>query len=207
MTIRIGVVADTHSPEFMERLPDSLFERLRGVDMILHAGDVGGQETLDRLAEIAPVEAIRGDHDRALKQLPATREIEVGGLRIAIVHGNRSRLWEEPVTLIGTLSLGLFWPSTGIHRWLRRRFPQADVIVYGHTHVASIRHWGGALVFNPGAVYHVTSAEAARRLRTGPNWFEWTWLQVIRHRINSGRPSVGRLDISDTGISATILPL
>ena len=73
MTTRIGVVADTHSPEFAERLPDPLFDALRGVDLIVHAGDVNGPETLARLGRIAPVEAVRGDHDALLGSLPISR--------------------------------------------------------------------------------------------------------------------------------------
>src|SRR5216683_1773316 len=73
--VRIGVLADTHCPEFMDRLPDRIFEVLAGVDLILHAGDVNGQATLAELARIAPVEAVRGDHDRGLASLPAHRAL------------------------------------------------------------------------------------------------------------------------------------
>ena len=54
MTTRIGVVADTHCPEFLHQLPDRLFEVLRGVDLIIHAGDVNGAETISALEAIAP---------------------------------------------------------------------------------------------------------------------------------------------------------
>ena len=204
--IRMGVVADTHCPEFLEELPAQLFERLRGVDLVLHAGDVGGRSTLDRLREIAPVEAVRGDHDAAMSELPLVRELDVGGRRIVIVHGNRSRLIEEPVTLLGTLSLGLLWPDAGLAQALRRRFPRADVIVHGHTHRARAELVDGALVFNPGAIYAVTEAEARRRLAAGPNWFEWCWLQVIRHRRDRPITSVGILEVGDE-VRARVLPL
>ena len=95
--MRIGVIADTHCPEFLDELPADVFERLRGVDLILHAGDVGGERTLQRLREVAPVEAVRGDHDANLAGLPLRRQLEVCGRRIAVVHGNRSRLLEEPL--------------------------------------------------------------------------------------------------------------
>jgi putative phosphoesterase len=204
--IRIGVVADTHCPEFLEELPAALFERLRGVDLILHAGDVGGEETLERLREIAPVEAVRGDHDPRMTDLPLCREVTAGGRRIGMVHGNRSRLIEEPVTLLGTLSLGTMWPDLGLPAALRRRFPQADVVIYGHTHRARADLIDGALVFNPGAVYMVTRSEAHRRLGRGSNWFEWCWLQVIRHRRDELVASVGILEIDD-GVRARVLPL
>jgi putative phosphoesterase len=203
---RIGVIADTHCPEFLDELPPELFERLRGVDLILHAGDVGGEQTMKRLRELAPVEAIRGDHDPELERLPPRRLLEVAGRRIGILHGNRSRLLEEPITLVATLSLGLFWPRMGMGRWLRRQFPDADVIVYGHTHQARLEEVGGALVFNPGAVYQVTDTEARRRLDRRPSWFEWCWLQVIRHRKDRPVRSVGVLEIGDE-VHATVLPL
>ena len=84
--IRVGVVADTHSPEFLPELPRALLDRLRGVDLILHAGDVGGGETLRRLRDIAPVEAVRGDHDGGMKELPRCREVAIGGRRVVLVH-------------------------------------------------------------------------------------------------------------------------
>jgi putative phosphoesterase len=204
--MRIGVIADTHCPEFLDELPAAVFERLRGVDLILHAGDVGGERTLQRLSELAPVEAVRGDHDADLGRLPRRRLVEVGGRRIAIVHGNRSRLLEEPITLISTLTLGLFWLRLGRSRWLRRQFPEADVIVYGHTHRAGLEEVDGALVFNPGAVYQVTLPEVRRRLERGPGLFEWCWLQVIRHRKDHPVRSVGVLEIGE-GVRATVVPL
>src|SRR5256885_16298023 len=104
MHTRIGVVADTHSPEFLDRLPDRLFEELRGVDLILHAGDVGGKETLEALAAIAPLQAVRGDHD-AGSGLPLIRVLTEEGRRIAIVHGNPNRREEQPEPLLSTLIL------------------------------------------------------------------------------------------------------
>jgi putative phosphoesterase len=195
--IRVGVVADTHCPEFLDELPPALLEGLTGVDLILHAGDISAQATLDRLAQIAPVEAVRGDHDPSLAELPWSREVDVAGRRIAIVHGNRSRLIEEPVTLLGTLSLGLLWPDLGLARQLARRFPKADLVVYGHTHRARTDLIGSRLVFNPGAVYQVTREEARRRLGRRPDWFAWCWLQVIRHRRDEPVASYGILEISD----------
>src|SRR5439155_7349328 len=120
--MRVGVVADTHTPEFLDRLPPRVFEILSGVDLILHAGDVGGRETLTELARLAPVQAVRGDHDGGLAELPLQRMVEAGGRRIGLVHGNRSRLIEEPVTFAGTISLGYLWPAPGLDGWLRRQF-------------------------------------------------------------------------------------
>src|SRR4029077_2576212 len=126
MTVRVGVISDTHCPEFLGQLPDRLFEALAGVDLILHAGDIDSQATLAALSRVAPVQAVRGDHDRSLPMLPPSREITVEGKRIAIVHGHRSRWLEEANTLLWTLSLGYFKPHRGLPRALRRRFPHAD---------------------------------------------------------------------------------
>jgi putative phosphoesterase len=205
--IRIGVVADTHCPEFLDELPDALLEGLRGVDLILHAGDVGGPSTLERLREVAPVEAVRGDHDGRMRELPLSRELACGGRRVVIEHGNRSRLIEEPVTLLGTLTLGTVWPPMGLAAHLRRLHPSADVIVYGHSHRARAELIDGALVFNPGAVYMVDGAEARRRLSRAPNWFEWCWLQVIQHRLDRTVPSYGLLEIDERGVRARVHPL
>ena len=101
MTTRVGVIADTHSPEFLDRLPDAVFEALAGSELILHAGDINSEETLAALRRIAPVEAVRGDHDRSLG-LPKSREIVVEGKRIVVVHGQRSRWLEEPNTVLWT---------------------------------------------------------------------------------------------------------
>ena len=207
MSTRVGVISDTHCPEFVDRLPGRVFELFEDVDLILHAGDISARETLAELERLAPVEAVRGDHDGALPELPHVRRLEVEGRRIALLHGNRSRFIEEPVTFVGTVSLGYFWPTPGLHRWLRRRFPEADVIVYGHTHEAGIRRQGGTVIFNPGAVYQVTPEAARRRLDREPSWFEWSWLQVVQHRRRHPRPSVGILELSASGVTASILPL
>ena len=206
-TTTIGVVADTHCPEFIERLPDSLAIAFAGVDRILHAGDVNARSTLDELARIAPVEAVRGDHDRTLDDLPASRELTIEGKRIVVVHGHRSRWIEEPHTLLWTLSLGLFRPHADLPRSLRRRFPDAHVIVYGHTHRAHVRQLDGALLFNPGGVHQWNSATARRRLSQKPGWFEWCWLQVARHLIRTEPPTVGLLEIEGGQVVPRIIGL
>ena len=207
MTTRVGVVADTHCPEFLDRLPDRIFEALRGVDLILHAGDVSGAETIAALERIAPVEAVRGDHDRALTQLPLSREIKIEGRRIVVVHGNRSRWVEEPQTLMWTLSLGYLHPNQSLPAFLHRRFPEADAIVFGHTHRAHIETSNGTLLFNPGGVHQWNPRTAAQRLARGPGWFEWSWLQVARHMRRYPEPSVGILEVSSTKIVPKVVQL
>ena len=205
MATRIGVLADTHCPEFVERLPEGVFAALKGVDLILHAGDVNAAPTLEALSAIAPVHAVRGDHDRALPELPATQELVIKGKRVVLVHGQRARWIEEPGTLLWTLSLGYFTPNRGLPRALRRRFPQADVIVYGHTHRLRQDVIDGALVFNPGGVHQWNPTTTRRRLGRDPGWFEWCWLQVARHLRRYGAPTVGILEFGEAGIVPTII--
>jgi len=207
VTTVIGVVADTHCPEFIDRLPERIFVILKDVRLILHAGDVTAAATLEALARIAPVEAVRGDHDRGLESLPPTRELFVEGKRIMLVHGHRSPWLEEPLTLLWTLSLGYFHPHGGLPRSLRRRFPDADVIVYGHTHRPHMRRVDGALLFNPGGVHQWNPATAKRRLAEKPGWFEWCWLQVARHLRRTEAPSIGILELDPDGIQPRIIEL
>ena len=206
MTKRVGVVADTHSPEFNDHLPPRLFDVLQGVDLIVHAGDIGGKETLDALLRIAHVEAVRGDHDRTL-DLPISREIEVEGKRIVIVHGNRSRWLEEPSTLMWTLSLGYFRPHRGLAGDLRRRFPEADAIIFGHTHRPHAETIDGVLLFNPGGVHQWNPTTVKHRLTQRPGWFEWCWLQVARHLRRFESPSVGVLEVKPEGIVPSVISL
>ena len=204
---RIGLVADTHCPEFAERLPASLFDALDGVEAILHAGDVNAHSTLEALSRIAHVEAVRGDHDRALTNLPSVRELTIGGKRIVLVHGQRAGWIEEPQTLLWTLTLGWYRPHRGLPRSLRRRFPDADVIVYGHTHRADVRQVGGALVINPGGVHQWNAETTRRRLAQRPGWFEWCWLQVAKHLVHVETPSVAVLVIDDGQLMPRIVRL
>jgi uncharacterized protein len=207
MTTRVGVVADTHCPEFLDKLPDRLFEVLAGVDLVLHAGDINSEDTLAALRRLAPVEAVRGDHDGSLGNLPASREVIVEGKRIVVVHGQRSPWLEEPNTLLWTLSLGYFRPDRGVPSALKRRFPHADAIVYGHTHSARAETIEGVLLFNPGGVHQWNPASARKRLTQHPGWFEWSWLQVARHLRRYEKPSVGILEVGSSGIVPRVIEL
>jgi len=205
--VRIGVVADTHCPEFADRLPPRLLDVLAGVDLILHAGDITAQSTLEQLAGIAPVQAVRGDHDSRLASLPEERELVVEGRRIVVVHGNRSRWVEEPATFLWTVTLGFYQPHRGLPAALRRRYPNADAIVFGHTHRPFIDTSGGVLVFNPGGVHQWTPVTTAARLRRRPGWFEWCWLQVARHIRSYPRPTAGILEVTEAGIRPSVVDL
>ena len=143
----------------------------------------------------------------SLESLPLTRVLHVEGRRIVVVHGNRSRWIEEPQTFLWTVTLGYYHPHRKLAATLRARHPEADVIVYGHTHRPLIDWKGERLVFNPGGVHQWNRATTAQRLRQRPGWFEWCWLQVARHIRSSPRPSVGLLEIGPDGVKPRIVEL
>ena len=120
------MISDTHG---MMR-PD-VFTALAGVDLILHAGDVGGDDILDELALIAPVHAVYGNTDPpGQPRLSEAIEIELGGVRVHVSHGHE---------------VGSPTPAKLLARYA------ADVIVYGHTHKPLVVQADARWVVNPGA--------------------------------------------------------
>ncbi|HEX4210793.1 MAG TPA: YfcE family phosphodiesterase, partial [Candidatus Binataceae bacterium] len=95
--MRIGLISDTHIPEACERLPRAVFDVLRGVDLVMHAGDVYVNRVLDELSAIAPVIAAIGNGDEGLdghrfkldakdNRVKMAHLIEVDGIRIGLAH-------------------------------------------------------------------------------------------------------------------------
>lgn len=121
----IGLISDTHGLIRAEAL-----RALAGVDMILHAGDVGTPEVMTALQHIAPVHAVCGNTDPIRLHLPKAINIELAGVRIHVSHGHEVGS-PTPARLAVTYD--------------------ADVIVYGHTHRPMIKEVGNAVVINPGA--------------------------------------------------------
>jgi putative phosphoesterase len=122
----VGLVSDTHG-----LVRASVHQALAGVELILHAGDVGGDDVLDELRLIAPVRAVYGNTDRpGDPQLEAELVLELDGVTIHVSHGHE---------------LGSPTPAR-----LLERYPH-DVLVYGHTHRQLVTRAGGRLVVNPGA--------------------------------------------------------
>jgi putative phosphoesterase len=132
--MRVAVLSDTHSPRHWKGCPPSVAEALDGVDLILHAGDVCLRETLEELEAFAPVRAVRGNNDGAdvaAWGAPDTLELELDGLRVAMVHDSG--------------------PKTGRGARLRRLFPDADLVVFGHSHIPWDEVHAGQRAFNPGS--------------------------------------------------------
>jgi putative phosphoesterase len=122
----LGLVSDTHG-----LVRGDVHEALAGVELILHAGDVGGQEILDELGLIAPVRAVFGNTDpEDSPGLVAELVLTVGGLKVHVSHGHE---------------VGVPTPANLAECY------DADVIVYGHTHRQLVTRIGGRLVINPGA--------------------------------------------------------
>ncbi|TEU18186.1 MAG: metallophosphoesterase [Anaerolineales bacterium] len=185
-TLRVGVLADTHIPYRLPRLPEQVFAIFDQVDLILHAGDLDEEEVLAELSYIAPTLAVRGNpHLRygtlGSPHLPKAIHLNLYGHSLVLVHG-RPRL---ALGFLDKVRAFLFRRTNeDLNRDLiagyQRAFPTADVVVFGHSHRACAQRVSRTLFFNPGAVC---------RTRLEPN------------------PSVGLLTIGPTGIEADIIPL
>jgi putative phosphoesterase len=133
----IGLISDTHG-----LVRPQVHEALAGVALILHAGDVGGDEILDELAVIAPVHAVYGNTDApGDPRLREAIDLVVDGVSIHVSHGHE---------------VGSPTPARLLARYA------AQVIVYGHTHRQLVANVGGRLVVNPGAA-------GARRFKLEPS--------------------------------------
>lgn len=132
--IRALVLSDTHLRDGqLDRLPDVVWRTATEVDVVLHAGDVVERELLTALGEAAPVHAVLGNNDVTLvDELPESTELELGGVRVAMVHDSGAR--------------------GGREARMSRRFPGAKVVLFGHSHepqCAWTEH--DQLLFNPGS--------------------------------------------------------
>jgi putative phosphoesterase len=121
---RIGLISDTHG-----MLRPEVHSAFGGVELILHAGDVGGAEILDELRLIAPVRAVSGNTDPP-GQYPPEINMNAGGISIHLSHGHE----------VGSPTAAKLAARYG-----------ADVIVYGHTHQQLVTRLGDRLIVNPGA--------------------------------------------------------
>jgi putative phosphoesterase len=130
----IAVISDTHMPRGARRLPDACVERLEQADLILHAGDFMTATTLAELELIGPpLLAVHGnvDDDEVRRTLPAERIVEAEEARIAMVHDAG--------------------PRQGRLERMRARFPDADAVVFGHSHMPLHESGDGFQIFNPGS--------------------------------------------------------
>lgn len=131
---RIVVISDTHAPRFWKACPPRVAEHLDDVDLILHAGDVCTADVLRELEAYAPVQAVLGNNDGAdvaAWGAPEILRLDLAGVAIAMIHNSG--------------------PATGRWARMRRDFPDADVVIFGHSHIPWNEAADGLLVFNPGS--------------------------------------------------------
>ena len=133
--MQLAIISDTHMPRGDRRLPEGCVRRLAAADAIIHAGDLSALEVLAQLQALGPpVTAVHGNVDDAATRaaLPETARLRFGGATIAVVHDAG--------------------PRAGRLARMARRFPDADVVVFGHSHLPLIEHAPGALtIVNPGS--------------------------------------------------------
>lgn len=132
--LRVVVLADTHvAPASRRCLPEAVYHHLDGADVLLHAGDLVAPEVLDDLGRFAPVHAVLGNNDHALVgSLPETLELTLAGVPVAMVHDSGA--------------------TKGRPARMKRRFPSARVVVFGHSHLPCDEPGvDGQRLFNPGS--------------------------------------------------------
>jgi uncharacterized protein len=130
----VAVIADTHLPRGTRRLPDACVERLRRADLIIHAGDFSGLRALEEVEGLGPpLAAVHGNVDEleVRRRLPERRVVEAAGVRIGLIHDAG--------------------PARGRLERLRAMFPDADVAVFGHSHLPLHEEREGFHIFNPGS--------------------------------------------------------
>ena len=132
--MRVAIISDTHLPRGRRRLPDRCVEELRAADLVLHGGDISTATVLDEIEALGPpVAAVLGNVDEPAlaDRVPEERIVEAAGARIAMVHDAG--------------------PKTGRLERMRRRFPDADAVVFGHSHIPLHEERDGFQIFNPGS--------------------------------------------------------
>jgi putative phosphoesterase len=160
----IAVLADTHMPKGGRALPARAVEILGEVDATLHAGDFFALATLREIERLSrgPVHAVHGNVDQPdlRERLPRTLEVEFDGARIAMIHDAG--------------------PSKGRVGRMHARFPEADAVVFGHSHLPLHEDDHGFQIFNPGSPTERRRAPrhsiGILRTESGRPTFEHVWL-------------------------------
>jgi putative phosphoesterase len=132
--VEIAIISDTHLPRGARALPQACVERLRAADLIIHGGDFVTLDVLEDLKTMGPVVGVHGNVDNAAVRaaLPLTAVVPVEGHRLAVIHDAG--------------------PSARRLRRMRSRFPDADAVIFGHSHIPlHERAPDGFQIFNPGS--------------------------------------------------------
>jgi len=125
------VIADTHIPRRAKGLPEKLLPHLKRAGLILHTGDLMDPSLLEELEGYAPVQVVRGNLDSLEVDLPETLEFEFGGVKVAMIHDSG--------------------PKKGRQNRMRRRFSDARVVIFGHSHIPFLEDEDGLMLLNPGS--------------------------------------------------------
>jgi uncharacterized protein len=132
--LRIAIVSDTHMPRGDRRIPEACIEAMRLADLIVHAGDFSGVEILEWLESLGPpVQAVQGNVESAevRERLPELLEFSAERRRIGVIHDAG--------------------PAKGRLERMRLRFPDAEAVVFGHSHMPLHEEADGFQIFNPGS--------------------------------------------------------
>jgi putative phosphoesterase len=131
--LALALIADTHLPRGDRRLSEPCVEALRAADLIVHAGDFSASSVLAELRELGPVAAVHGNVDspELRRELPEALTLDLDGATLAVVHDAG--------------------PAKGRLERLRARFPDADAVVFGHSHIPVHDQRDDFQIFNPGS--------------------------------------------------------
>jgi putative phosphoesterase len=130
---RLALIGDTHMPKGARRLPERCLELLASADLIVHTGDFSERAILEQLQGLGRVVAVHGnvDSDELRRELPERITVDLGGVALGLVHDSG--------------------PSRDRIGRLRREFPEADAVVFGHSHMPLHERDGTFQIFNPGS--------------------------------------------------------
>lgn len=131
--MRLAIISDTHMPRGSRRLPDRCAAELEAADLIVHAGDFSDAATHRLIGAYGPLVAVHGNVDspELRRELPASTEVDLEGVTLGVIHDAG--------------------PAKGRLRRMRREFPEADAVVFGHSHMPLHESEGGFQIFNPGS--------------------------------------------------------
>ena len=165
--MKIALIADTHVPASLPRLPDRLLRELSRVDAILHAGDLVTLSVLEELAAIAPTTAVFGNMDppEVARKLNAQETLKLGGRTIGLKHGHQpKRLQSRYIALsYDAPAFELFYQA------MAAQLPDAEIIVFGHFHRPVVKEWNDRLFINPGAIAPTHGRSSFAVLELGEN--------------------------------------
>ncbi len=177
----IGIISDTHMPQRWAKLHDSIFDIFAGVDLIMHAGDVGKLWVLDELSKIAPVVAVHGNDEteEATAALPFLTTVSVGGQRIVMTHSH----YPDRAVEMEKRKIDAWGPKLDYRAGFAKEH-HAQIVITGHTHIPMAVEHDGVLIINPGA------------LASGGFFSRQTVQSVVRLHLDGARTQVEFIDLN-----------